>query len=304
VDHIGSLRWWKFYHFPQITKDPFVVQKCVVLVLHPDLFLPDGRPIPINADRTLRAPGEPLATQSERSSWVSYYSQHHTPLLTDASECSFPEFEFKSLRRPEDSLSIFSLLVNANSKLQGVKMGFNNLLLMAYIHSVEIAVKSIFHVPEEVKDQPSSPVPPIPSVPSPHAPNATTPGAFDELARRLDALVNLNRARSATLHLKGQGSIDLDRQDDGVVEEENSDPDADDPGGWDFGEDEEVDSITGFPFAGMPGAKDIGYGFGEDRPDEIKGIRGMRGPLQQALRHEFRSQTSGGHNDDSRNGGK
>ena len=36
-----------------------------------------------------------------------------------------------------------------------------------------------------------------------------------------------------------------------------------------------MDSFTGFPFTGMPGAKDIGYGFEEDWPDEIKGIRGM-----------------------------
>ena len=41
---------------PEITnfEEPFVVDKCVLLVLRPELFLPEGRPILINTNRKLR----------------------------------------------------------------------------------------------------------------------------------------------------------------------------------------------------------------------------------------------------------
>ena len=223
----------------------------------------------------------------------------------DARGRTLSEFQFKSLRNPKDLPSVFSLLVNANSKLQSVKLGPNNLLLMAYIHSVEIAVKAIFHVPEGVKDQASSPVSPVPSVSSSPLPDATTPSQFDEFFRRwMDPQSPLGIKPTAS-HLQGQGSVDIDHQGGGgVVEEDDSDPDDDDPGGYDFGEDEEEDPITGFPFAGMPGAKDIGYGFGEDWPDEIKGIRGMLGPLKRPLQHESKPREIGGRDDDAGDGRK
>ena len=57
------------------------------------------------------------------------------------------EFDFKSWCRPEDSLSVFSLLVNSNSKLQSLKRKFERGVLTAYTRAVEAAVDVIFHVP-------------------------------------------------------------------------------------------------------------------------------------------------------------
>lgn len=147
-----------------MTNELFIVQKCVLLVLRPDIFLPHNRPVSIKADRALRtSPG--IVTQSEKSSWVSYHSSPGTIHLMDASGCPLPEFEFKSLRNPKDLPSIFSLLVNANSKLQNVNQSPCLPGLAYYILIVKNAVREIFHVPEQVQNRDPSLVPPLPSSP-------------------------------------------------------------------------------------------------------------------------------------------
>ena len=119
-------------YFFQITKDPFVVRKCTLLVLRPDIFLPDNRPLLINTARTLRDPGGPYPSKSQRSSWIPYYSESHLSYLVDSSNRSSYDFDFKSLRQPQDSLSIFALLVNTNSKLQNITQTSQSAILYTF----------------------------------------------------------------------------------------------------------------------------------------------------------------------------
>ena len=57
-----------------------------------------------------------------------------------------------SKRRQEQSLSIFSLLVNANSKLQAAKQRWDYPPhVINYIVNVEAAVRDIFFVPREIQ---------------------------------------------------------------------------------------------------------------------------------------------------------
>ena len=237
----GSLHrlptWPETSHFSQITQDPFVVRKCVLLVLRPNIFLPDNRPLLISGDRILRTPGKPL-TQPERSSWISYYSQHDNPFLKNSSKYSF-EFDFTTRRHPEDSLSVFSLLVSVNSKLQSLKRGSDRSLLAVYAAYVKAAIDAIFHVPRQVESQTSSPVPPAPCTPPTQDPDVTTPTSPTEPPRGGDSP-------------RGQDPMDLGRQDGDVVEKGHSDLD------FDFGEpnhepegDEEPDTINGLTFPEM-----------------------------------------------------
>ena len=104
---------------PQITKPPFAVDKCVLLVLRPKRFLPEGRPILINTNRELRVPGGPPSPDTP--SWTQYLPQDDRPFLIGPSGQEFKEFDFVSKRCQGQKLSVFSLLVNANSKLQAIK---------------------------------------------------------------------------------------------------------------------------------------------------------------------------------------
>ena len=150
----GSLHGPKT-HSSQITEAPFVVEKCVLLILRPDLFLPEGRPLLINNHRVLREPGGPPLSDSDAPSWTQYTPQSDSPYLVDASGQEFKEFDFVSERSQEGQrLSIFSLLVNANAKLQAAKRrkgyppGIAN-----YIVNIEAVVEQIFFVPRGIQDQ-------------------------------------------------------------------------------------------------------------------------------------------------------
>ena len=78
------------------------------------------------------------------------------PFLRDSSDRSFYDFDLKSLRQPQDSLSVFALLVSANLKLQNIMQTSQSVTL----RSVRNAVAAIFHVPKEVRDQTPSLIPP------------------------------------------------------------------------------------------------------------------------------------------------
>jgi len=230
----GRLHWFhivlRLTIFSQITQDPFIVQKCVLLVLRPDLFLPDDRPLLINTNCALRTPGGPPLARSGRSSWVSYYS-NNTPFLVDSNDHSYWHFEFKSLRQPTDSLSVFSLLVNANSKLQNIKHQINDPILISYATIIEATVGAIFHVPEGLQNQDS----PVPSnLPTP-CPSITDPGP-------------------STKHHGDRGdykqdSMDLDHQDGSGAKEDHIDSyiNSDEPSD----EDDDPDMVNGLTFPEM-----------------------------------------------------
>lgn len=139
----------------QIKEDPFVVKKCVLLVLRPDLFLPEERPLPINTHRVLRVPGGPPLADYDGASWTLYYSQRDGPYLVDSSNQEFNEFEYQSKRHPDERLSVFSLLVNTNSKLQAAKRRSDYPLAAEhYIELVERAVNSYFLSPAGFRSNP------------------------------------------------------------------------------------------------------------------------------------------------------
>ena len=134
-------------HFFQMMKDPFVVRRCTLLVLRPDIFLPDNRPLLINTACALRNSSGPNPLSG---------SPTIPALRRDSSDRSFYDFDLKSLRQPQDSLSVFALLVNANSKLQNI-MQTSQSVTLRFVRNV---VAAIFHVPKEVRDQTPSLIPP------------------------------------------------------------------------------------------------------------------------------------------------
>ena len=126
--------------------DPFLVKECVLLVLRPELFLPENRPLMINTRRIFRNPGFPLTESS--GTWTQCYLQPDSPCLIDSSGQPYAEFDYESKRPREQRPSIFSLLVNANSKLQPAKQRrckYDEAI--HYATFVELAVKNIFFVP-------------------------------------------------------------------------------------------------------------------------------------------------------------
>lgn len=147
---VRELHWFPIWpetlNFSQMTKDPFVVRECTLLVLRPEMFLPDNRPLPINTERALRDPGGPPLALSKDSSWIPYHSTSTLPYLMDPHNKPFEEFDFKSRRPPQDSLSVFSLLVNANSKLQAVRGESCAPILEFYASTIERVVDEIFHI--------------------------------------------------------------------------------------------------------------------------------------------------------------
>ena len=196
----------------QITEAPFVVEKCVLLVLRPKLFLPEGRPILINTRRVLRKPGGPPLSNSDAPSWTQYTPQPNRPYLIDESGQEFTEFDFISERSQEGQrLSIFSLLVNANSKLQAAKRrdDFPSGDIRVYITNVEDAIKAIFFVPREVQKQTpllTPLVPPIPSGQQSHVP------ALRRSPRTQEDKGDSKKPR-------GQGSSNSGSEDGGLADE-------------------------------------------------------------------------------------
>ena len=157
--------WFSTRHatlrFSQIKKEPFVVKECVLLVLRPDLFLPENRPLSINTNRLLRGP--------KGTSWTQYRLQDGSSYLINSSDEEFTKFDYVSERDQDQALSIFSLLVNANSKLQAAKKRGNYPPdTRVYITYVEEVIETIFFVPDGLEKIPpglqkeaSFPVPPV-----------------------------------------------------------------------------------------------------------------------------------------------
>lgn len=219
-------------YISQIKQHPFVVRKCVLLVLRPDLFLPGNRPLPINIRRVLRNPDGRRVAETGRPSWVQFHLQHNRPYLADPNGREFTEFDYISKRGPDQGLSIFSLLVNANSKLQGVKQRTNNTPhIKDYIKLVEDAVKAIFFVPRELEKK----VPPLGSGPVP----PLLPGQYPSVTT--SGLSTQSRGGRGD----SEGQSKWRDHKDASVEEECSDPDVELEGsnyyGYYSGGDEEDD---------------------------------------------------------------
>ena len=121
----------KALDFDWITKNSFAIRKCVLPVLCPGILLPGNYPLLIGTNCALRAPGESRLARSI-TSWIPYRLHHAIPFLVDSSNELFHEFDLKSQRRAEDSLSVFSLLVNVSSKLQSAKWSFDDPILPTY----------------------------------------------------------------------------------------------------------------------------------------------------------------------------
>jgi len=227
----------------QMTKHPFIVEECVLLVLRPDIFLPENRPIFINTDRALRGPWED-ATRSKESSWVLPRSTNDVPYLVDASGRSFTRFDFKSLRNPGDRPSVFSLLVNANSKLQSAEGPSNPYDLVCYIGLVRGVVEQIFYVPEEDQGQSSSLTSPVSSSFSLRQdPSGSTTSAPTQ-------------SRISGDDRQGRDPMDRDSQGGGPVEgHSNVDTGFEEPScdleEDDEDEDEDEDTINGLTFPEM-----------------------------------------------------
>jgi len=245
---VGSLNDLESYaRFSQVTAYPFVIREYILLVLHPDLFLPDNRPISINTSRELRVPGQTPPPVSDKSSWVSYYSEPDSPYLIDSSEQRCGPFGYVSRREPKDALSVFSLLVNANSKLQGVANRRHlHPALFQYIGAVKGAITAIFFVPREVQlsDKISSstpPVPPLTLVQRPNVPTPPSPGG--------------SHGDSDDPH--GEDAEDLDYKSaeeghfDPGFEDHFQDSEEDDSEEDDSEEDDEPDTINGLTFSEM-----------------------------------------------------
>ncbi|KAJ7491294.1 hypothetical protein FB451DRAFT_637585 [Mycena latifolia] len=137
------------------TAYPFVVSTCLILVLRSHLFLPDNKPILINMERTLRARGTTLPQASAPASWVLHRLQPGSPFLVDDSGRPLHTLQFRSERTADDSLSIFSLLVNAHYKLQALPRGSqvqNPTEVVQYAHTIEALFKLIFYVPDLLRN--------------------------------------------------------------------------------------------------------------------------------------------------------
>ena len=215
-------------------RDPYIFTKFSLLVLRPGLFLPDNRPLMINTVRALRNPGGLKPNQSKRSSWIPLYSQPQLAFPMTSSGNSVYDFDFESKRQQQESPSVFAVLVNANSKLQNAAGSVSNPALAHFVRAVAEAVAAIFHVPKQVLGQTLSLIPPVPTVPAENYPSIGTAGTSSE------------SGRESNLH-EGQHSMDLDRQESDVVNENH----ADNVEGDDFVEDNEPDTINGLTMSEM-----------------------------------------------------
>ncbi|KAJ7761549.1 hypothetical protein DFH07DRAFT_815391 [Mycena maculata] len=138
------------------TQYPFVVREVVVLVIHPKLFLADNQPIIMNTQRSLRPVGQTIPDSTARESWKMYYPQQNGPYLQDAAGSLLMSLEFKTNRTQDTALSVFSLLLNADAKLQELRAEglpaetFDALSL--YKIAVASAVERIFFLPKDLQD--------------------------------------------------------------------------------------------------------------------------------------------------------
>ena len=203
-------------------------------MLRPNLFLPENRPLFINTRRALRVPGGPSLTESGGASWAQYHAKPDSPYLVDLSGQRFTEFDYKSQRPEGQGLSVFSLLVNANSKLQATRQRSDNPSgLNAYIGFVKLAVDAIFFVPSRLRNQHLSVIPPVPSLRLEQHPGVTTPD--------LPA-----QSRGDSMDIEGQDPSDIGRRGGGVVEAEHSGSDMDfNDSEEDSEEDDDPNTING-----------------------------------------------------------
>jgi len=213
-----------------MTEAPFVVEKCVLLALRPKLFLPERRPLLINTRRVLREPGGPPLSDSDAASWTQYFPHPNNLHLIDASDQEFEEFDFVSNRSQEQSLSIFSLLVNANSKLQAAD-NRNDYPpgTRSYIANVKEAIRAIFFVPPQIHKQTPSQTPVVPSIPSGQQSDVSGP-------RRS---TRSRGGRGDSEKTGGQGPSNIDSGDGGLVDEGHPDLYADFEGSDNYSEEDD-----------------------------------------------------------------
>ena len=135
-------------------------------------------------------------------SWTQYFHQSNSPYLVDASGQEFKEFDFVSGGSQEGQLSIFSLLDNANSKLQAAKKrgDFPGAEATHYILLIEGVTEQIFFVPRQIQKQIPPLTPLVPQIPSGEQSDVPAP-------------------RRSTRSCRGRG-------DGGLADEEHPDLDA------------------------------------------------------------------------------
>ena len=137
-----------------MTKDPFVVRECVLLVLRLDPSPHHNQSFSINTRRVLKDPDGSSLAGSGSPLWTSYSPQTRHPYLVDSSGQEFTEFDYVSMRDQDQELSIFSLLVHAHSKLQDAKRRADYLPgVKTYISFVKEAIAAIFFVPEGLQEK-------------------------------------------------------------------------------------------------------------------------------------------------------
>ena len=222
-------------------EDPFVVRKYVLLVLRPNLFLPENRPVFINTHRVLRDPGGAPLTESDAPVWTEYRLKPNCCHFVDSSDRELTEFDYISKRGQGDDLSVFSLLVNANSKLQAAsKRSGYPYHLNGYIDLVPFAIKAIFYAPPELERPPSlwsvlSPPPDLDVTNPEQRSDTTTPDPSTQ--------------SHGDGGLRGQDRMNLESKDgSGVVEDHLvSDTDYEESGS----DSEEGDMINGLTFPEM-----------------------------------------------------
>jgi hypothetical protein len=174
--------------------------------------------------------------------WAQCHAPPDSPYLVDLSGQRFTEFDYKS-RRPEgQGLSVFSLLVNANSKLQATRQRSDTHPgVSIHVDLVKRAVDAIFFVPIGLQGQLSSVIPPVPSFPSGQHPGVAAPDSPSQ-----------SRRDSKDLGMQDHGNVG--HQNGGVEEHSSlgvSFEDSDDDSEDDSEEDDDPDTINGLTFSEM-----------------------------------------------------
>ncbi|KAJ7675817.1 hypothetical protein DFH06DRAFT_1292062 [Mycena polygramma] len=152
--------------------DPFIVTTLVPLILRPAFFLPDNQTLTINTAPMLRSPTGDMPPQTACSSFRTFEPSSSNPYLVDVdSHMSLESFTFTTNRSANDNLSVFSLLINAASKLNSLNPNSpvaKNPTLRRYWLTIEDIVQAIFYVPTNLELWGPFPdrifVPPVPQV--------------------------------------------------------------------------------------------------------------------------------------------
>lgn len=106
----------------QTDKFPFTCAdlKWKLLILYPMDFLPERQPLAVlnPVHGMLHKPGDPAPAVSPRDNWLALYPSQHSPFLVDANLNPFEDFTVPLSRSHDERLSLFAVLVNADSKLK------------------------------------------------------------------------------------------------------------------------------------------------------------------------------------------